>query len=92
MRFLGRIVIFAVTIVFLTLSLSMAASKFINKDTAKNRQDQEMGTRNQDDDVPITIQQKKHEDTAIETKRKKKEEKDWYDKVIISVEPKVDTN
>jgi len=92
MRYLGRIVILAVTVVILTLSLALAGSKFPNKDTAKNRQDTVMGTKPQQEEVPpITIEQKKGEDATTTTQRPKQEERDWYDSVIISVEPKVET-
>lgn len=92
MRYLGRIVILAVTVVILTLSLALAGSKFPNKDTAKDRQDTTMGTKPRQEEVPpIIIEQKKNEDTNIQTQRPEQEEKDWYDSVIISVEPQVET-
>lgn len=93
MRYLGRIVIIAVTVVILTLSLALAGSKFPNKDTAKDRQDNVMSTRpSEDEEQVIIINQKKKEDTTVRTKRSKTEEEDWYDSVIISVEPQVEVD
>lgn len=89
MRQLGRIFCITVTVVILTLSLALADSKFPNKDTAKNRQDNAFGTKPRDGSEPVTTITRDANGTAIESTQPETEQVDWYDKVIISVEPEI---
>lgn len=88
MRHISRILIFATTIVILTLSLAMAGAKFTNKDTAKSRSNNSFGTDPGDDTSSTVFGTAEDGSTSIKTKaRPKAEPVDWYDKIIISVNP-----
>ena len=88
MRHLSRILLYTVTVVILTLSLAMAGSKFPNKDTAKNRQNNVFGTAQDDTTANTVFGTSDNGDSTINSKaRPKGEEVDWYDKVIITVNP-----
>ncbi|QGY39273.1 hypothetical protein GM415_03770 [Pseudodesulfovibrio cashew] len=90
MRYFGTMLVLAATVVILTLSPAGAA-KFKNKDTAKNRQNNVFGTEPAEGDSKrTTFGKDENGDTTIRTKHKKQEEVDWYDKVIITVDPNVD--
>ena len=85
---LSRIILIAVAVILLTLSLALAGAKFKNKDTAKNRQDNAFGTEQGEDTGTTTFGTNAAGDTTIRSKaRPKKEPVDWYDKIIITVNP-----
>lgn len=85
----SKICLVAVAAVFLTFSLAPAKSKIVNKDTAKNRQDNVFGTDQGEDTATTTIEKNEAGDTVIKQKARPKEEPvDWYDKIIITVDPK----
>ncbi|QJB55365.1 hypothetical protein [Pseudodesulfovibrio sp. zrk46] len=88
MRHLSRILIIVTTVVVLTLSLALAGTKFKNEDTAKNRQDNTFGTDQTEKTATTTFGTNDSGDTTIKSKSRPKEEPvDWYDKVIITVNP-----
>lgn len=78
------------SVVFLTAA--SAQQKFSNKDTAKNRQDNVFGTRKAaNKTADIYISQPAGQDTVISSQPREKEAPvDWYDKVLITVNPNVD--
>jgi hypothetical protein len=80
--------IIAVGVVVLTLSLALAGAKITNKDTAKDRRTNTIGTDPSGDTATTTFGTDEAGDTTIKSKaRPKQEEVDWYDKVIITVNP-----
>lgn len=84
----SRIVIVAVGVVVLTLSLAAAQSKIVNKDTARDRRTNTFGTDPDEDAATATFGTNEAGDTTVRSKaRPKQEEVDWYDKVIITVNP-----
>lgn len=88
MRSFSRIAIAAVAVVVLTLSLALAGAKFTNKDTARDRRDNAFGTEQGAGTATTTFGTDEAGDSTIRTKaRPKPEEVDWYDKVIITVNP-----
>ena len=88
MRHFSTIFIFTVAVVILTLSLALAGAKFKNEDTAKDRQDNAFGTDPGDKTSNIEYDTNAAGDSTIKSKaRPKKEEVDWYDKIIITVNP-----
>lgn len=88
MRHFSTIFIFTTAVVILTLSLALAGAKFKNEDTAKNRQDNAFGTDPGDDTSNIEYGTNAAGDDTIKSKaRPKREEVDWYDKIIITVNP-----
>ena len=88
MKHFGRIFIVAATAIFLTLSLALAGSKFENKDTAKDRRENVFGTDEAPDTATVTTGANDAGDSTLKVKPKPKEpEVDWYDKVIITVNP-----
>lgn len=88
MRHLTKILIYATTIVILTLSLAMAGAKFNNTDTAKNRKNNSFGTEQGEGTGTNVFGTDEDGGTTINSKaRPKAEEVDWYDKIIISVNP-----
>jgi len=88
MRRFSKICIFIMTVVILTASPALAGAKFKNEDTAVNRQDNTFGTDPGEDTSTTTFGTNKTDDTTIKTKvRPKKEPVDWYDKIIITVDP-----
>lgn len=88
MRRFSTICLFTVALIILTLSLALAGSKFKNEDTAKNRQDNVFGTDPGDDTSAITFGTNDRGDSTMKTKaRPSPEPVDWYDKVIINVNP-----
>jgi uncharacterized protein YdeI (BOF family) len=90
MRYLSKIFLIAVTAIILTVTLAMAGTKFPNKDTAKNRQNNSFGTQPREErDAVTTIQSKKHEDNAIDSKRPIKKQEDQNENLYISVEPDI---
>ena len=90
MNHFGKLLLLAATAVFLTLSLALAGAKFENKDTAKDRRDEAFGTEQTDDTGSTTIGTNDAGDSSIRAKpRPAPEPVDWYDKVIITVNPNV---
>lgn len=90
MRFFSIIAALAMAVVLLTPCIGPAQSKFPNKDTAKNRQDNAFGTRPAEgEDAVTTFGTNERGDTTIDSHQPKREETDWYDKVIIAVDPDV---
>lgn len=88
MKHPGRIFIVAATAVFLTLSLALAGAKFENKDTAKDRRENAFGTDETPDTATVTTGTDDAGDSTLRVKpRPKQPEVDWYDKVIITVNP-----
>jgi len=88
MRYFNKILLIATTAVILTLSLALAGSKFKNEDTAKNRQDNAFGTDSGEKTATTTFGTNEAGDSTLKSKAKPKEEPvDWYDKVIITVNP-----
>jgi hypothetical protein len=63
------------------------AAKFLNKDTATDRQDETMGTRQSEETVTIDNNAKGEN---IEVTPKPQEQKDWYENMVIGVD--VDAN
>ncbi len=90
MRHFCTIFIMFLTVVILTLSSALAKSKFKNEDTAKNRQDNIFGTDTGNKTATTTFGTNAMGDTTIKSKAKPKEEPvDWYDNVIIAVDPDI---
>ncbi|WP_285905283.1 hypothetical protein [Pseudodesulfovibrio pelocollis] len=88
MRRFGRILVAAVAVVILTLSLALAGAKFTNKDTAKDRRTNTFGTDQGADTATTTFGTNEAGDSTLKVKpAPKPEEVDWYDKVIITVNP-----
>lgn len=88
MRRFSKIAIFIVTVVLLTAALALAGTKFKNEDTAVNRQSNTFGTDPDENTSTTTFATNNTDDTTIKTKaRPKKEPIDWYDKIIITVDP-----
>ncbi len=84
----SKILITTTTVVLLTLSLALAGAKFDNVDTAKDRRDNSFGTDPGEDTSTTSFGKNDSGDTTIKTKaRPKPEEVDWYDKIIITVNP-----
>lgn len=91
MRHFNIIAATILTVVLLTPLAGMAQSKFKNEDTATNRQDNSFGTRPGEDGEAVTkFGTSEAGDSTIDSTPKKQEEVDWYDKVIIVVDPNVD--
>jgi len=90
MNLFGKLFIMAATVVLLTLSLALAGGQFKNKDTAKNRQNSAFGTSQGANTGNATIGTNEAGDSAINVKAAPAPEPvDWYDKVIITVNPNV---
>ncbi len=88
MRNFSEILILTTMTVFLTLSFAFAGSTFVNKDTAKNRKNNSFGTEQGEGTGTNTFGTNEDGETTIRSKaRPKAEEVDWYDKVIITVNP-----
>jgi len=88
MRRFGRILVAAAAVVILTLSQAAAESRFTNKDTARDRRTNTFGTDQGADTATATFGTNESGDSTIKVKpRPKPEEVDWYDKVIITVNP-----
>ena len=91
MRLFNTIASILLAVVLLTPGTSPAQNKFKNVDTAKNRQDQTFGTRTPEGEEPVTqFGTNEAGDSTIDSTPKQQEEVDWYDKVLIVVEPQVD--
>lgn len=89
MRYFWRILLLAVTVVILTTSVGLAA-KFENKDTAKNRKDNTFGTQpDEGRQKETSVTTDEDGNTVIRSKPDKREQEDWYDKIIITVDPEV---
>jgi len=77
-------------LVLLTPAPGAAQNKFKNEDTAKNRQTNTFGTRPTEGEQPVTtFGVNEAGDSTIDSHQPKREETDWYDKVIIAVDPDV---
>lgn len=88
MKHPGTIFIAAAIAAILTLSPALAGSKFANKDTAKDRQENAFGTDEAPDTATVTTGRNDAGDSTLKVKPKPKQpEVDWYDKVIITVNP-----
>lgn len=90
MRHVGILLLFAAWLGFLTTPCP-AQNKFPNKDTATNRHDYNWGTVKDDDTATATFgRDNATGDSVTHVKPAPgKEEVDWYDKVIITVNPHV---
>lgn len=90
MRHFSSIAALVLAVALLTPTAGQARNKFKNVDTAKNRQDESFGTRPVEGEAPVTtFGTNAAGDSTIDTHQPKKEEVDWYDKVIIAVDPNV---
>ena len=90
MRHFSTIAVFILSVVLLTPFPGLAQNKFKNKDTAGNRQENMFGTRPAEDEAPVTrYGTNEAGDSTIDSHQPEKEEVDWYDKVIIAVDPDV---
>jgi len=90
MNHFARLLVIFFTVAFLTLSLALAGAKFENKDTAKDRQDNTFGTEQTDDTASTVFGTDAAGDSTIRAKPQPQGEPvDWYDKVIITVNPNV---
>lgn len=90
MRFFSTIAAISLAVVLLTPVLGQAQTKFPNKDTAKNRQENTFGTRPVEGEGAVTtFGTDERGDSTIDSHQPKQEEVDWYDKVIIAVDPEV---
>ncbi len=82
--------VLTLALALLTPAPGAAQSKFKNEDTAKNRQDNTFGTRPVEGEQPVTtFGVNEAGDSTIDSHQPKTEETDWYDKVIIAVDPDV---
>ncbi|WP_147822194.1 hypothetical protein [Salidesulfovibrio onnuriiensis] len=80
-------------VALLTLGTAQAQGKFKNKDTATNRQDSTWGTsdgQSPTGDSVFGTDPATGDSTMEADPGPKKEPVDWYDKVIITVNPNVD--
>lgn len=85
-----RFLLLTITAILLACPMAAAGQKFKNKDTAKNRSDHTWGTSKGRTDGNATFSTNEQGDTVIHADPgPKKEEVDWYDKVIITVDPDV---
>jgi len=90
MRHFSAIALLVLAVALLTPSWGLARNKFKNEDTAKNRQTNTFGTRPAEDEGAVTtFGTNEAGDTTIDSHQPEKEEVDWYDKVIIAVDPDV---
>ena len=88
MRNAGMLLLTAVCFMFLT-TVGAAKNKFPNKDTAVNRQDSTWGTEQSSKTASTTFgTDNTTGDSVTRTKPAEDDEPvDWYDKVIITVNP-----
>lgn len=89
MRHFSNIALAALAVLFLTLP-GFAQNKFKNEDTAKDRRDNTFGTGYREEGADIAVGKDEHGTTVIRSTSTPKEEVDWYDKIWIEVEPRVD--
>ena len=89
MRHFSIIALATLTVLFLTITPASAGNKFKNVDTAKDRQDNTFGTGRREGGTDIKIGEDERGATVIKSTATPKEEKDWYDKIEIEVEPQV---
>ncbi|WP_394699874.1 hypothetical protein [uncultured Pseudodesulfovibrio sp.] len=90
MRHFSVLAALALAVALLTPTMGLAQNKFKNEDTAKNRQTNTFGTRPEEGQNPVTtFGTNQAGDTTIDSHQPKQEEVDWYDKVIIAVDPDV---
>jgi hypothetical protein len=90
MRHFSVLAVLVLAVALLTPTLGLAQNKFKNEDTAKNRQTNTFGTRPVEGEAPVTtFGTNEAGDTTIDSHQPKQEEVDWYDKVIIAVDPDV---
>jgi hypothetical protein len=90
MRHFSVLAVLILSVALLTPGTGLAQNKFKNEDTAKNRQTNTFGTRPAEGDAPVTtFGTNQAGDTTIDSHQPKQEEVDWYDKVIIAVDPDV---
>ncbi|MCJ2164861.1 MULTISPECIES: hypothetical protein [unclassified Pseudodesulfovibrio] len=90
MRHFNALAALALAVALLTPFPGQAQNKFKNEDTAKNRQENTFGTMPAEDEAPATqFGTNEAGDSTIISRQPKKEEVDWYDKVIIAVDPEV---
>lgn len=91
MRHFSVIAALTLAVALLTPSPGLAQNKFKNEDTAKDRRINSLGTRPVEGEAPATsFGINEAGDTTIDSHQPKKDEVDWYDKVIIAVDPKVE--
>lgn len=82
--------LFLTAAIVLACPMAAAGQKFKNKDTAKNRSNYTWGTSAGQTGGNATFSKDAQGDTVIHADPgPKKEEVDWYDKVIITVDPDV---
>ena len=90
MRHFTILAALALAVVLLTPLTGTAQGKFKNVDTAKDRRTNTFGTRPSEDETPVTqFGTNDAGDSTIDSHQPTQEEVDWYDKVIISVDPQV---
>ena len=92
MGFFSKITTFIALVGVLTLSPALAANKFPNKDTAKDRQNVVTSTAGAKGEEEVIVIEKDKKQTVIKTKRPKKEEKDWNDNIYMVIEPEIKTD
>ncbi|MBG0789484.1 MAG: hypothetical protein H0S80_03190 [Desulfovibrionaceae bacterium] len=90
MRHFSIIALIFLAVLFLTAPAAQAGNKFKNEDTAKDRQDNVFGTDPASGNTDISVGKDERGNTVIRSRPVPAEEKDWYDKVRIKVEPQVD--
>ncbi|WP_243544031.1 hypothetical protein [Pseudodesulfovibrio tunisiensis] len=83
------VALFAALALFLTVPATQAGSKFENKDTAKQRNTYTWGTDQGEDTATTTFGKDEGtgDSTTILKSRPREPETDWYDKIIITVDP-----
>lgn len=81
MRHFSTIAIAALAALFLTVAPTLAANKFKNEDTAKNRKDHTWGTEQTEERSTTTFGKDEDGNTIIRSKPEEKEEVDWYEKL-----------
>ncbi len=88
MRHITKSALFVVAVTVLTFSLALAEGKFKNVDTAKDRQDNSFGTEPGEERGSTVFGKDERGDSTIRSKAAPKADPvDWYDKVIITVNP-----
>lgn len=91
MRHFSVIAALTLAVALLTPTPGPAQNKFKNEDTAKDRRVNTFGTRPAEGEPPVTsFGVDEAGDATIDSHQPKKEEVDWYDKVIIAVDPDVE--
>lgn len=84
-----KILIVMTGLLLLASGTALGEGKFPNKDTAKNRRDSSWGTGGKRSDSTTTMgtDAETGDSTIVYDSGPKKEPVDWYDKIIITVDP-----